>query len=100
MVKGKIKIIFSLSKKPCCLQAKFGGAELLRELELDFRDSELWLRDCGLSVAMAANSAIATGQHHSCIWAWWLPSAAIRIPNAWIDTAESWLVFNYGLVML
>ena len=45
--------------------ADIGGAELLRELELDLRDSELWLRDLGRSAAMAANSEMATGQNHS-----------------------------------
>ena len=50
----------------CMLAAAAGGAEdFLVELLLDFRDSELWERDLGLSAAMAAMTSMATGQNHS-----------------------------------
>ena len=74
-----------------------GGAELLRELELDLRDSELWLRDFGRSAAIAANSEMATGQNHSwCSPPWcWLWPTENRMPNALMWTGEKligWLL--------
>lgn len=59
----------------------------MRELELDFRDRELWLRDFGRSAAMAAISEMATGQNHSCGGPSPSPSRPSRPASNWSTTA-------------
>jgi hypothetical protein len=73
-------ILFSISLQA----AAWTGAELFLELvELDFRDKDDWLRDLGLSDAIAAISEMATGQNHS-----WLSQWCRWCGTPWITTAK------------